>query len=104
MVPSGYITRHSPLAHGRLGRGQRLVGVLVPRHRDLPGAADQLSDQRDLEHGLLAHEARRPAVVVQEVGHDQRVEERDVVGRDDDALAVLAQVLRARASPAGSGP
>ena len=101
IVPSGYITRHSPPARRPRPRPAPCAGPCPAR----PGSARRrrmiCPTTRDVEDGLLGHEPRRPAVVVQEVGHDQRIEERDVVGGHDDPLAVPAQVLRPPPVPPG---
>ena len=59
--------RHSS-THGVCGP------IGVPVDRDLSAVEQELSDQRDLEDRLLAQEARRPAVVPQQMSHGQRVE------------------------------
>ena len=64
----------------------------VAKDRDLSRGRQDLSHDRNLEDLDLAQEARHDAVVVEEVGHDQRVDIRVVVGGQDEA-ALPRQVL-----------
>src|SRR5690606_5734303 len=82
-----------PAAQRLPGRLQRLPGGGgVAVHRDLLGLPQRPPEQRDAEQGVLGQEARGGAVVVEEVGEDERVEVRQVVACGDE-FVLLWQVL-----------